>query len=901
MKALALLILLLLPSLALGQQQYYNSKAASVSLPAPAETADLQRLTIHPGDVITPEKIRSSIQALYDTGRYRTIEVDATTGPGGTQVSFIVTVQYYFSTFRLEPGTLLDRPITSYFQTPLGKKFSQAPVDRMIVDTIKLIEENGYFNATITPEYSFNPNNRLATVLLKATANPKRAKLRTIQISGGQQIFPDKDLLSALKLSQGDDFNLADMDKGTANVRKKFFEKGYLTAKVRVDRKYDSATNTVDLNFTVDPGQTTIVQVIDSATMKPDIPDAKLRPLVPIFEEGTVDPDLVEEGRAHIVEYYQQQGHFDAVVTSEIAPVDQSVRIQYTVVKGELHTVQSIGIAGSAFFSESDILKKMKNQQGKSVSHGRFSPDLLAADVRTIQTMYRNAGLMSAVVESKEEETPPHNINITIQIHEGLRSVLGDVTFSGNKAFSEPDLWRESGIQSDQVYSAAIIDNARDALAVYYYTHGYPDVRIEPHVNFESVYNTVSVNFEITEGQQYRIGWILVAGNTHTAEKVISRNSELHPEDPYNPEALLEAQQRLYALGIFNRVEIVTIDQDLGEYKNLLIQVEDVKPILITPGIGVTELDGPRATFEVSDINLFGLDRTLSMRVRAGRRERQFQSTYREPRLFNHDIQGIAAITFDKTHHPFFDSNGVDFSLETVKKLSKTRTVSLLASYQTVNLKDIKVNPNVRHFPDATGVVKIARLGGSFLGEHRDNVIDPTRGTLTTASLQVANKAWGSQVNFTSVFVQTSYYKRVPGGVLATSVRAGWKNPFGGDKELPISERFFAGGSTTLRGFKLDDAGPPGGGQLLSIANVEYRKPLNFLPISHVAGAVFYDTGNVFERPSDFSLTKFTHTVGTGLRYNTPLGPLRLDVGFNLRSKTTERRYRVFFTLGHAF
>jgi outer membrane translocation and assembly module TamA len=127
------------------------------------------------------------------------------------------------------------------------------------------------------------------------------------------------------------------------------------------------------------------------------------------------------------------------------------------------------------------------------------------------------------------------------------------------------------------------------------------------------------------------------------------------------------------------------------------------------------------------------------------------------------------------------------------------------------------------------------------------------------------------------------------------------KQPYGGEKELPISERFFAGGSTTLRGFKFDDAGPSGGGQLLTIANLEYRAPFNFFPIKNFGGALFYDTGNVFERPSDFALAQFTHTAGAGLRYKTPLGPIRVDVGFNLRAKSTDRKYCVFFTLGHAF
>jgi outer membrane protein assembly factor BamA len=142
------------------------------------------------------------------------------------------------------------------------------------------------------------------------------------------------------------------------------------------------------------------------------------------------------------------------------------------------------------------------------------------------------------------------------------------------------------------------------------------------------------------------------------------------------------------------------------------------------------------------------------------------------------------------------------------------------------------------------------------------------------------------------------------------SGRVGWKLPYGQDDELPITERYFAGGSTTLRGFDLDEAGPPGGGQLLTIGNVEYRVPIKKISIGELGTAVFYDTGNVFEKPSNFSFTDFTHSAGAGLRYQTPLGPVRLDVGFNLHPRVRlnadgvperENRMKIFFTLGHAF
>src|SRR5262249_48208764 len=153
----------------------------------------------------------------------------------------------------------------------------------------------------------------------------------------------------------------------------------------------------------------------------------------------------------------------------------------------------------------------------------------------------------------------------------------------------------------------------------------------------------VQVTFQITEGESYLVGMIIVAGNTRTRDKVIRRSSRLQEYRPLNPEAILEGQQRLYATGLFSRVEIVALDQGMPGTRNILIQVEDAKPILLTYGVGYQAYEHARGTFEVSHNNLFGLNRTLSLRTRLSSRERLAQSTYREPRLFNHELDGFAS------------------------------------------------------------------------------------------------------------------------------------------------------------------------------------------------------------------------------------------------------------------
>jgi outer membrane protein assembly complex protein YaeT len=920
MKMRRLLMLLWLPAMACAayaQQSFYGTTVSGISLSADADPADQARIPIKPGDVLTPENVRASIQALFDTGQYRSVEVDATATSAGTQLTFNVVRHLFFGTFELVPEELLDRAISTLIRLPVGQRYSDERVDEIVQQTKHVLEDAGYFNALVMPSVTTDTDPHLRKVSLLVTAGP-RAHVGQIDMKGGTAAFPEKDLRDAFHISTGDRYNRVEIDHGITAVRKRFLDDSYLNTRVDVaEPEYDAATNTVRLSVTVDPGQRTLVEVINSGPTK--ISEDDIRPLLPVFEEGAVDEDLLREGRARIVEYLQRKGYFEAVVEPPkvtVSPEGPS-KITIEIEAGERHTIQAVRFSGNTLFTDK-VLKERIRIRAKSIfgflNHGIYSKALAAADAQTIQDMYRLAGYEAAFVDPKVEEIDPehHEIGVTFEIIENMQFKIERLSFVGNDSIPEADLRAAIKIKEGDLYAPSKANDAQTALIRLYYDMGYPDVRIEPSAETNPETRDKLLTYRIVEGPRYRIVQIVVAGNTQTSEKVIKRTSGLKEYTWYDPEKVLDAQQKLYATGLFRHVDIVPLDSETGERRVVLIQVEEAKHILVVPGIGVKEYAGPRALLDVSHNNLFGLNQSLTFRIRAGVHEQQFQTTYRQPRLFNHDdLEGTGALTFDYRNQRTYTSRGLELSLQARKRLSGTRSAMLTASYQTVDLKNLKVSDVVRQSPDLTGIIQIARISASLVSDTRDDVLDPKKGMLSTSTFQVASRSWGSEVNFLSFFNQTTYQKPSGVGTLAASGRLGWKVPYGQTPEIPITERYFAGGSTTLRGFGLDEAGPPGGGQLLTIGNVEYRVPIAPFFIGELGVAVFYDTGNVYERPSDFSLKDFTHSAGTGLRLLTPLGPVRFDIGFNLNPRlelnatgtafVRERRMRVFFTLGHAF
>jgi outer membrane protein insertion porin family len=905
-----LLLLMLIPALAFAQQQYYGTTATRVLMSAEADPAEVGRLPIRSGDTITPGNVREAIEVLFSTGRYRSVEVDAVPSANGTQLTFNVVPHYFFSTFSLDPPKLLDRDLSSIVRLPVGQRFSEARLRNVIEQTERALREFGYFEPKVTSTLGSDNARHLRSVALTAHVK-SRAIVESVQIQGGEGVLTRAQIEDALDISSGDVFNSAELDKGLAAIRQLLLDKSLLNTPVNAEPVYNTSTNTVRLDVKVDAGQETI---IDTGGR---IPDDEIRKLIPIFEEGEFDQDLVLEGRARIVEYEQQQGYFEARVEGpDIVPASAGnpLRISFRIYQGERHRVRSIRFEGNTVFSDAQLRERIKVRAAGFpgfLTHGLLSDQLVADDIKTIQNMYRSVGYEAAFVEEHRSDSANHEIDLVFEIIENQRYLVESITISGNTELPESELRSILKFKAGDFYSPAETADARTALMAHYYAQGFPNVRIEATADRNTETGGRQINYQISEGRRYRVGSLFITGNTRTAEKLIKRASGLKEYEYFNPEDVLRAQQKLYATGLFTHVDVVPLDQESGDLRTILIQVEEAKAIVLTPGIGVREDTGPRVTLDISHNNLLGGDRSLGLRLRFGINERQVQATYHEPRLFNHEsLDGFGTLTVERTEQKRYQAKRLELALQVRKRINTTNSFLTTASYQRVDLKDFKLSPVVRRLVDLKGVTYISKLGASFISDHRDSAVDPKRGLFNTSTFQIAGRPWGSEVDFISVAHQSSFFKPAGIGTFAISSRVGWKLPYGDDDELPITERYFAGGSTTLRGFGLDEAGPPGGGQLLTLANLEYRIPFKKLSIGELGGALFYDTGNVFERPRDFSPADFTHSIGPGLRFQTPLGPVRFDIGFNLRPKLRvqadgqtqrERTTHLFFTLGHAF
>lgn len=862
------------------------------------------------GDPLQEAGIRQSIEALYATRLFQYIEVSADESAQGVDLTFRLRPNYFFGDFRLSGNPVLRSPLSRLARLPIGEIYSTKTVQDMLLKVQEYLKDSGFYKAEVTPDVQFDSERRLANVTF--LVNPgSRAVVSGIDL-GGNPLLEGTEILGRMKLKSGKLFGSQRMRRDIERIKRLYSSRGFLNATIRVDKlEYSPADNTVRVRIFIDAGSFVYVELIGAKIKK-----KKLRTLIPIYEEGTVDTDLIEEGKRNLEDYFEKRGYFDVAVEHELieVPAEKAYQINYTIKRGQKQKVVSIEFSGLQHYSEEELKSQLKTKVGRLINRGEFSHELMEQDADTIRNLYLRKGYESAVVTPEsQKDRSGRDVAIRFVIKEGPKTLVEDVQFTGNDNIPRQDLIKSLGLVGGQPFSQVQYEEDRLLLEGKYYDRGYADIKIDSQIE-RLAGDKVRILYLIKEGESTKVGDLHVVGNRLTRRKVITRNINFHEGDPLSQDRFLTSQQKLYGLGLFDKVDIVPVNVSaLDSVRPVIIRAEDASPITLGYGFGYNDREKVRGTFDITHNNLFGLARSLSFRTRASYREQRGQITYKEPRLFNHDLDSYITLFAENAQQTGFNTFRTNASVQVLKRVRKLDNFFFRYNFEIVDLSDVNVNPLAAGLGGQNfGTVRLSSFSTAWLRDTRDDPFDATSGFFNTANLRITAEPIGSETNFLSFFGQSQAHRKFGDiFVLATSLRLGLIKPFGSTLEVPISERFFAGGSTTLRGFDQDLAGPldptnvdpdtgeplPLGGNAMVIVNVETRFPvtqsLTFTP--------FYDTGNVFFRISNLRISSFTNTLGIGFRYKTPFGPLRVDMGFNLDRDPRLPSHKIFFTVGNPF
>ena len=913
------------------------------------------QLTLQPGQPFSTETESASLRELFHSGLYADLRAELSDVPGGVRLDYVVQQNFYINRVQIEglrepPGEALA---LSALRLNVGETFRASDMKDALDRLRQTLQDDGQYQAQVDYETTPHPDTVQIDILVRVKPGP-RARIGAISLQNQTQ-FQDVELRSRLQLKEGAEITSDRLNRATDRVRKWMAKKDYLGARVTLHRGvYDAATNHVPMEFTLFAGSEVRVTLDGAKTST-----GTLHRLVPIYQEGAVDEDLLQEGRRNLREYFQRGGYFDAQVsyTTSESPATDSANgshhtariVSYHVERGQRHRLVGLEFAGNKYFG-SDLLRgRLQIHAAAYASAGRYSTALVQDDVASVRTLYDANGFHQANVQSQlVDDYKGHkgDLFVRFNVEEGPQTRVADLTIDGNKQLSLDELLGVIGSSKGQPYSEFNVSTDRDNILALYYDQGFSeaqfseDVANVPAAADATAIPTVRLAYHITEGRQVRVARVLLSGYEHTRPGVVARQVGIRAGEPLSEGAVVETQRKLYNLGVFSRVSVAPQNPD-GDttQKTLVVMVDEAKRYTIAYGLGFevqrlgqgatgsTLSAAPRATLEITKGNLTGRADALSFKIRASTIQGRALLTYTAPNYFaspKFNLQ-LSAI-YQKTHDiQTFDSKRIEGLIQLTQSLSSTSKLLYRYAFRKV---DTIINNGAgiiqEQLPLFNQNTDIAEFGASWVRDRRNSPSDASRGDFETFDVNLATKPVGSSVDFLRVYLQNSTYSPIGRRfVFARSTRIGVQTPYGNtvSTDIPLPERFFGGGGTSLRGFGLNQAGPrdpisgfPIGGQALLIFNQDLRFPMH-LPLigDRLGGAVFYDAGNVFPtirnisfhvspplptvgpatdssgNPTTVCLTNctnelnyFSHTVGFEFRYSTPIGPVAIDVGYQL-------------------
>jgi outer membrane protein assembly factor BamA len=916
----------------------------------------------HPGEPFAKEKVDASIAALKSTGEFSEVQLQVEPEANGVRVLLILEPAIWFGIFEF-PGA--ERfPYSKLVQIanyPPQAPYNASDVQRDSDALVRFFQQEGYFEAEVRPQVNLDIAHNVANVRFMVSLN-RKAKFGAVAIADttpeqaatmAKSLQGIKARVKGAAIRPGKNYRHATLNNAQQYLQKGLEKKGRLAAQVKLaGAAYTAETNRADIHYDVQEGPTVHVQVkgahLWSWTRKR---------LLPIYQGVGVDPELVQEGREALVSYFQDKGFFDVGVDSQFHKENSVDTIVYVITKGKKHKVTAVSVAGNSQVKTPDLMALVTVKKSHLFSPGDYSEKLVRASQKNLIALYKSEGFSTAQVTSSVSKKDG-NLAVAFHVVEGPRDIVSSLKIEGADTLPESK-FAPNGLKlaEGKPYSQKLVESDRANIVAHYLQAGYltSSFRQTATVASKSDPHHINVVYRIYEGPQVFTQDVLTLGRVRTQQKLINMDvATIIPGHPLTEGQLLTSESNLYNhTGVFDWAEVDPRSQITTQTKeDVLVKVHEAKRNSITYGFGFEVINrggsipsgtvalpnlppvglpsnftssettyyGPRGTFQYTRNNVRGKGESLSATAFAGRLDQRVAGYYIDPQFRWSKWGSTTSILVEKDEeNPIFSSQVEDGSYQLQRFLDKKKAdvFFLRYSFSQTDLTRILIPelvlPQDQH-------VRLSTIAANFTHDTRDNPLDAHKGMLDSIELDFNSTKLGSSVNFAKLIGQAAYYRPMFHNIVwANSIRIGLAQPFA-NSLVPLSQAFFTGGGNTLRGFPLDGAGPqrqvqvcssgsstdcsyiqvPSGGNEQLIINTEARIPL---PIKQGLGlVVFYDGGNVFPTVGfhDFA-SLYTNNVGLGLRYATPVGPVRIDLGHNLNPVPGVKSTNYFVSIGQAF
>ncbi|MGD8563068.1 MAG: outer membrane protein assembly factor BamA [Desulfarculaceae bacterium] len=626
---------------------------------------------------------------------------------------------------------------------------------------------------------------------------------------------------------------------------------------------------------------------------------------------GVFQPSVIKEAETKIVKLYHDKGYYDVKVASEVMDLPSGDKgVKFTIQEGDKVFIESIRFSGNKSFEADELRDVMSTKEEGWLSwltdDNILDRSKLEQDREKINDFYYNHGYLNARVGEPQITRGKGGLIITFPVVEGERYKVSALSVTGELLLPQPEMMKLLKTKVNDWFNRKQVRDDLTTLHDLYADRGFAYVEVRPQVRENTADKSVSIVFDINKGQKVYFERIIITGNTNTRDNVIRRVLSVTEGSLFNSAALRRSNARLYSLGYFEDVHISTSRGSTPDKMDLKINVKEKRTGSFSVGGGYSTEDLVMAMGSISESNLFGMGYRLQLRGTFGAKASRYTLSFTDPWLFDMPISAGFDLYNWKREYTSYDrdSTGGNLRFGFPLPLPYFR-LSTQYKYEQTKVSNVSDSASLI-IRDQVGTHTTSSIKATIRRDSRNHIWNPTRGSDNSLSAEYAGDPLGGDNTFIKVIADTGWY--VPlwfEHVLVLHARMGWLTDHS-NGNLPIYEKFFLGGIHTLRGFDRWSVGPKDpatgdviGGERMAMANIEYRFPL--LMKLGLVGVVFYDTGNAWSSADGYDISDLRESVGCGLRWYSPVGPLRLEYGHVLDPQPGESEQNWEFTIGGTF
>ncbi len=889
----------------------YTIKSVKYSFPPGVSAKKLQGLIyIKAGQKFSMLLVEKTIKSLYETGYFSNIRVFSTVDDKRK----LIYVNLVFNPMKTVGAISIKMPLStgvteqeilSSLPFSTGGKFFKNYAKTAEKNVKKVFSKAGYPDASVTASYS--AIKKTPRYAVKISIKPGAPIIVSNVFVTLEVFYPKKEIKSYVKEIEGKPLNALSLRLLRGKIWKLYLKAGYLNAFVSPPAiKYISKYRAV-VSYSVRPGYKILFNFKGISPLKPSFVKYSIFNInnVLIFNGETFD-----SFRSALEEYLKTEGYHFASVSLKVEKNKKTstVNVYYAAVKGPRVRIAKIEIKGEEPVTKSFVLSLMKTSVSSFFSPRYYFKKELLRDMSNIQNYYGNRGWLGAAVKySVAFSSDKKNAFISLRVIKGVRTYVKTVDVTGLPPGLEKKLIPAVTSMSGKPLYIINAQDEKQFISTALADSGYVFSRTTLDITYSKDKSYAYLKYTVSSGPMVTIGNITVAGNTVTKTSYIRSLLLFKKGQVYDQAKIIETQDRLFRAGIFNYVQIrLANPKSVKTVKNIIIEVKDAKPFSLSFGAGYGTYTRYRGFIQVQDSNLFGSGKSLSLILAKSAVYTNLVLDYYDRSILNYRGLSFNAQALDTdlvTLNYTIHEEGTRFSL--IRQFNNSLKGLISYGMYFDNLSGL--NPGAQITPRDTGFTRISEVSAEGIFNSKNNPFNPTSGNLTTLKATYSAFALDSQLHFfRAVFHTTEYIPIIDGTVFLFSLRAGYIRPLAPTTQVPINERFFLGGRTTVRGFPEDSIGLvnlnpyhyPIGGDVMENYNLQmnfpvYNKDIDFF--------IFQDGGNVFLRIQDVRPFSLFKSAGAGISYLSPIGPISFSYGFILTRKPYWPAGGFNFTIGTSF